>query len=295
MADFFETKNVCASAGVSNPFVSCTETGHVSFKCSYFMFLMTVVIVSRVWSDCEYSCVLTGGSFVQCLGFFLLLQKMKMQQSVAGISSKMLEMYVLVIITRLTSTMNKQGYLPIDRSGDWVYQASDIVSLMFVIQMLWKVHKTHVLTYQGDQDTLNIWRAVPMAMALAVFVHGHMNHSWFYDVMYMLSMNLEMIAMLPQYFMMVKQGGEIEAQTSHFVATIMVSRLLSFAFWYYAYQGMAPKLNRVFTGAPNVAGWMVLGSHVLQLLLSVDFMFHYILSYYKKAKMVMPAGHAFDI
>ena len=98
----------------------------------------------------------------------MLLQKVKQQRSVAGISSKMLEMYVLVFVFRLSSTLIKQGYLPIDRSGDWVYQSADIASLMLVFQLLWKVHKVYNITYQRSHDTLEIWRAVPAAIAMGI-------------------------------------------------------------------------------------------------------------------------------
>lgn len=40
-------------------------------------------------------------------------------------SSKMLEMYLIQLIFRLSSTLIKGGYLPIDRSGDHIYQARE--------------------------------------------------------------------------------------------------------------------------------------------------------------------------
>merc|ERR1719160_879033 len=117
-----ETKD--SSSKMSESLASAAQQGHVSTGCSYFVFLMIVGVVLRQFSDRDFSTVLTLGSVVQCLGFFLLLQKVNMQRSVAGISSKMLEMYVLVFVFRLSSTLIKQGYLPIDRSGDYIYQSA---------------------------------------------------------------------------------------------------------------------------------------------------------------------------
>ena len=37
----------------------------------------------------------------------------------------MLEMYLIQLIFRLSSTLIKEGYLPIDRSGDHIYQARE--------------------------------------------------------------------------------------------------------------------------------------------------------------------------
>jgi len=295
MTDFVETKTVGSSPGVSDSLASAAQQGHVSTKCAYFVFLMLTGIVLRQFSDRDFSTVLTMGSAVQCLGFFLLLQKVKMQKSVAGISSKMLEMYVLVFLFRLSSTLIKQGYLPIDRSGDWVYQAADIASLMLVFQLLWHVHKVYNITYQSSHDTMNIWRAVPAAMVLGVCLHGSLNKSVFFDSTWTIAMNLDTIAMLPQYWMLVKQGGEVEALTSHFVASIMVSRALSLSFWYYGYKELTPKINKKPTGGWNISGWLIIVCHVTQLLMSADFMYHYFSSVMKKVKMVIPEQCTFDI
>lgn len=49
--------------------------------------------------------------------------------------------------------------------------------------------------------------------------------------------------------MLTKLGGQVESLTSHFVASLVVSRILSFAFWLYGFKEIAP-LN----GKANIAG-----------------------------------------
>jgi len=292
VTDFVGSK-VASSPSTSDSSTYGQQCAHVSTGCAYFVFLMLTGVLLRLFSDGDHSTVLTLGSIVQCLGFFLLLQKVKMQRSVAGVSSKMLEMYVLVFLFRLSSTLTKNGYLPIDRSGDWVYQAADIASLLCVIQLLWMVHKEYHQTYQSSHDTLEIWRAVPAAIALGIVFHGRLNKSVLFDITWMIGMNLDTIAMLPQYFMLVKQGGEVEALTSHFVACIVVSRACSCAFWYYGFKEFAPRRNG--SVGRNWCGWYVLGCHVLQMVMSADFMYHYLSSAMKKVKMVIPESFAYDI
>jgi len=271
-----------------------------STGCSYFVFLMCVGVVLRHFSDRDFSTVLTLGAGVQCLAFYLLLQKVKRQRSVAGISSKMLEMYVLVLLLRLSSTLIKQGYLPVDRSGDYVYQGADIVSLFLVFQLLWCCHKTHKVTFQAGHDSLEIWRAVPVLCVLAVCLHGNLNKSAFFDTTWTLGMYLDTIAMLPQYWMLVKKGGEVEALTSHFVALVMLSRACSFAFWYYGYRELQPRAGKNagminnMTGL-NIAGWLIVACHSTQLLLSADFMYNYVSSAMGKVKMVLPIGQGVDV
>jgi len=291
MVDFVET-NV---ASASSPSVSevTVKQGHVSTGMSYFVCMMLTGVLLRMFSDGDHSTVLTLGSIVQCLGFFLLLQKVKMQKSVAGISGRMLEVYVMVFMFRLSSTLTKNGYLPIDRSGDWVYQAADIASLLLVIQLLWMVHKEYHFTYQSSHDTLEIWRAVPAAIVLGIVFHGRLNKSLLFDITWMIGMNLDTIAMLPQYFMLVKQGGEVEALTSHFVALLVVSKACSCSFWYYGYKELAPRRNG--SVGRNWVGWYVIGCHFLQMAMSADFMYHYLRSAVKKVKMAIPESFAYDI
>merc|ERR1719269_485055 len=89
-----------------------------------------------VWhhlSDQDFSTVLTMSSIFQCLGFVLLALKVRWARSAAGLSSKTLEMYFIFFCFRLSSTIFKNGYLPIDRSGDWVYQSGDALSVVLVL------------------------------------------------------------------------------------------------------------------------------------------------------------------
>jgi len=267
---------------------------------TYFVFMLCIGLVTRHFSDRDFSVVLSIGACIQCLAFYLLLQKVKRTRSVAGISSKMLEMYVLVFIFRLSSTLIKQGYLPVDRSGDFVYQFADILSLFLVVQLLWCCHKTHKVTFQADQDSLEIWRAVPVMIVLAMVLRGNLNKSIFFDTTWTVGMYLDTIAMLPQYWMLVRKGGEVEALTSHFVALVVLSRACSLAFWYYGYKELAPRPNKnvgfinTMTGL-NVAGWLIVACHSIQVLMSADFMYHYVASAMGKRKMVLPAGVQYDV
>lgn len=54
----------------------------------------------------------------------------------AGISLKTLEAYAAVFALRLTSILMYEGYLPFDKSGDWFYQATEVLSLAEVAVLL---------------------------------------------------------------------------------------------------------------------------------------------------------------
>jgi hypothetical protein len=246
----------------------------------YVLFGFACLCIWTKASDKDFSVTLTASAAVQLLGFVLLSIKVRASKSVAGISSKTLEMYALFFLTRLASTTVKSGYIPVDRSGRYVYQLLDVGSFFVVMQLLYCCHKTFKWTYQGDHDTMQIVPLIPPCVLLGYFVHADLNRSWFYDTVWAVSTNIDTLAMLPQLWMMSKIGGEVNGCTAHFTVCIVVSRCLSLAFWATAYADLADD------GA-HLAAKMILLNNVVQLLLAGDFVY-----YYAKAKL---SGKAFNV
>merc|ERR1719311_273165 len=110
------------------------------------------MVVLMQFTDHDFSLILTASSGVQCLGLYCLSAKVRAQRTVDGLSLKTLEMYALVFTFRLSSTLVKNGYLPVDRSGDWVFQTADILSLVMTVKLLRRVQTTHRATYQEEYD-----------------------------------------------------------------------------------------------------------------------------------------------
>lgn len=267
------TTQLCSTRGREN----------LSIALSYVCFALCGCVVMKEFSDHDFSAVLTLGAGVQCLGFLALLLKVRAQKTVKGVSSKTLEMYVGVFMFRLSSTLIKNGYLPVDRSGDWAYQLGDIVSLLITFQLLYCCHKTHGTTYQLEHDTLDVHKAILPCFVLAFFTHGDLNSNKFFDVMWTISMNLDTLALLPQLYMLSKIGGEVDGMTTHFVIAIFGSRICAMLFWYYGYGELAPA-----DGGANVAGYTIMIMHGLQILLSADFVLHYLKSKFFGKKLVLP-------
>lgn len=248
----------------------------------YIMFGFSALVIYTKFSDKDFSAILTAGSGVQCLGFLLLTLKVRGQKSVHGVSSRTLEMYCLVFLVRLCSTTRRNGYIPIDRSGDHMYQLGDALSLLLAVQLLYCIHKTHKSTYQAQYDTLSCMPLVPACVMLAMFVHGNLNRSELYDTIWTTSLNLDTIAMLPQLWMLTRIGGEVEGMTSHFVVAIMVSRMCYLTFWYYGYEEVAE------ASGGNIAGKQIIIAHLIQLFLSADFLYYYGRGRLSGGKTVLP-------
>jgi len=284
----FDTKGHEPSCAA--PLCSTRGRENMAIGTSYVVFALCAYVVAKEFSDHDFSAVLTLGAGVQTLGFLALMLKVRAQKVVKGISAKTLELYVAVFVFRLGSTLVKNGYLPVDRSGDWVYQSADIVSLMIVLQLLYACHKTCKSSYQAEHDTLDMTKAFLPCLFLAFFTHGDLNSNRFFDIMWTFSMNLDTVALLPQLWMLTKIGGEVEGMTSHFVAAVVGSRVCAWFFWYYGYGELTPQ-----KGGANIPGVTIMIMHSLQLLMSADFMFYYFKGRFFGRKMVLPASESLEV
>jgi hypothetical protein len=250
---------------------------------TYFQFGLISLVVYCVFSDAGYSSVLTLGAALQCFAFYSLLQRVERQKSIAGVSMKTLELYMVFLIMRLACTLTRSGYLPVDRSGDWVYQAADIASLYIVFKLLnYANDPTMRATYQEHYDDMDIMRLLPACIIVAVFIHGHLNDSWLFDSLWQASTNVDTLAMIPQLWMLSKIGGEVDGMTAHFVVALFFSRLCSFAFWFYGYK----ELRR--GAGPNLAGGLLIMCHTVQLILSGDFLYYFVSARMAGKKLVLP-------
>jgi len=247
------------------------KTKNVSMLAAYAAVATWLLVVWHHFTDGDFSIVLTLSSIMQMLGFVLLSIKVRHTRSAAGLSSKTLEMYFVFFMFRLSSTIFKNGYLPIDRSGDWVYQAADVMSVFLVLHLLYVMHKTYGTTYQAQHDTLDIFKSILPLAVLAFFVKGDLNSSPFFDWVWTTSLLVDTVAMLPQLWMMTKVGGTVDGMTSHFVTCLAISRGFAFSFWWIGYTELHIE-GQTF----NKAGYTVVLAHLLQLVFCADFMYYYV-------------------
>lgn len=262
-------------------FVDEIVSGKENARANVFIVIVYVSLLSLklvIWhhfSSKDFSVICTLAGIVQMGAFYLLLHKMQVNKSAIGLSSKTLQMYVLAICFRLSSTMVKNGYLPVDRSGDWVYQASDVASLLLVFQLLFFIHKRYRNSYQDDLDTMPIYKFIPACVLLGCVLHGNLNKSPFFDKMWTIGMWFDAIAMLPQLWMLTAKGGEVEALTANFVALVFASRCMTWWFWYTGYSELGPKPGTPEYGGFNKVGILIMAGQSLGLMISADFMYHY--------------------
>jgi len=245
-------------------------------------FITATIFAMIHYSNLDFSSVLTLGGGLQCLGFFCLTLKVRSTGSVDGLSAKSLVLYVLVFCFRLSSTTHKNGYLPVDKTGDWLYQLSDVVSLALVLLLLGRIDRLRT-KYAFELDAFPAAALVPLCLLLGAATHGDLNRSKLFDFCWMVGMWLDTVAMGPQLMVLARAGGAVPSLLSHYVAAVFASRVSVFFFWYHGYPEVAPA-----KGGLNVCGYAIMFATCLQLLLSGDFMFYYLRSVAKNEALVLP-------
>jgi len=218
----------------------------------------------------EFSSVLTMSVFAQCLAFVLIGMQINNAKSVAGISGKTMILQALALCFRLSSTLFLDGYLPLDKTGDMMYQIVDVASLLMVLHILQCIYKTHKHSYDQEFDTMDVKNMVIGCVALAVVIHPDLNDWAAFDIIWTVSLYLDTVAMLPQLFMSNKIG-KVPAYCSHYIAATLVSRAFSAWFWFYGAENIA----RVSEGFSYGAAGIIV-AHLLQFLFLADFGYYYL-------------------
>merc|ERR1719359_2038641 len=217
----------------------------------------------------QFTAILTLSVFAQALAFLLLHMQISASQSVVGISGRSLILHAVKLCCRLGTTLWLEGYLPADKSGDWIYQLGDTVSLILVLVVLFSIFVTHKASYQSNDDTLELKTLIIGCVALAIVLHPDLIDWAPFDILWTVHLYVDAIAMVPQLWMISKAGGKVKGFTAHYIAATLLSNILSGLFWFYAIPELREK-NMI-----NVGGLAINGAHMVQLLLLLDFAYFY--------------------
>lgn len=254
---------------------------------AYVVFGCLATLGANMLSDLVFSALITLSAAWQCLGFVLLHLQVRRRSDVLNISLRSLWLYALSLTCRLYSTLQYNGYLPVDRTGDWVYQLIETVELLVVLYLIHRVMREHKQSCLTGVDTCNVNVLLVGCLVLALTVHPHLNNFVVPDVLWTMALYVETVAMVPQLFLLTKLGGEVDSLLGHYIACIFASRVLIMRFWTTCYEELQPK-----DSAFNLPGVGVIGTQILQVVLFADFMYLYLKSHRNNTKLVLPTLHA---
>lgn len=262
-------------------------------------FFTFTILVYYFLSSADFSFIMTYGSLSRMFGFGILNFKTFKTKKATGISVKTLQLYCLTFACRLTSIIRHEGYLPYDKSGDWLYHVIEFMSLAFVGTALWGCLVPFKKSYQAEFDKFGemhvplgwgvIYLIIP-CFILAIMIHPGLNQDFLSDVSWTFAMYLESVALVPQLYMFQKQNtGIVELLTAHFVAALGVGRIFEFTFWLYSYHELAHK------NGSNYAGYLALISQFCQILLMCDFFWYYYVAVKNATPLVLPSHNTLGV
>jgi len=178
----------------------------------YTTFILASAVVSYGVAEMSISVLLTLGGMSQCLAVSLLWVGSFSQTGVHGVSAQSLILYMLSLSLRLSSSTWLNGYLPVDASGDGLYQTVDAITLVASALLLGRVARAHHRAAASEWPAFQIklksllvgvmrnplvW-GVPVTFGLASMVHADMNARPFYDTLWTAGHFFSAAASMPQ-------------------------------------------------------------------------------------------------
>lgn len=201
-----------------------------------------------LFSDWDFSLLLTTSSLTSMFAFLMVCLKIEHNKSVRGVSLKMFECYFVLLACRLCSIIPFQGYLPLDKSGDWLYQTIEMISLGLVGTIIYMCRKRYPHSYAKDSDIFKHHFLALGCLVLALILHPHLNAFMPADVCWTFALYLESMAVLPQLFMFQKDK-RVEPFTTHFLAGQAASRV---CFLYTAPYILIRRYSHSFSGFNHI-------------------------------------------
>ena len=260
-----------------------------------FFLLSTVVYLA--FSDGDFSFLLTYAALTRCFGITLLVYKMQRSKSAAGLSAKTLHCYCVVFASRLLSILRHEGYLPYDRSGDWIYHCIEFASLAATLAAVGLLHGVYGKTYDATLDSFGNLPPLPAAagalcvigptLLFAAVFHPALNKDFLSDTSWTYAMYLESFAILPQLFLFQKQSkgcAIVDYLIGHFVAALGFSRVVEMGFWMNSFHELADRNGNRHVGV------LVLGTQIVHLVIMGDFFYFYVRSIKKGLPIQLPTA-----
>lgn len=159
------------------------------------------------------------------LGFALMALKINKQTS-NGISLNMLIFYALAMALRLSNDLWLTSYIPEPTTGD--YTLYRILEICILCLCLWLIHT--VKQHQDTPESKMPFLVIPMFLFLSYFTASDNNDKPFFDMLYMAAQYIDVIAIVPQIWL-VSKAEMVERSISHCMGLIILARFIFSAFW----------------------------------------------------------------
>lgn len=159
------------------------------------------------------------------VSIFLLLQKIRTSNSIAGLSFKTQALYALVFVTRYLDLLFKFYSL-----------YNSVMKILFISTSLYTVYimSENLRKEKNDSiDTFKVEYLIGGSLVLALIMPSEFNYS-ISTILWTFSLWLESGAILPQMFML-QRTGQAESLTVHYIFALGLYRAFYVLNWIYRY------------------------------------------------------------
>eukprot|EP01087_Luapelamoeba_hula_P015984 TRINITY_DN4867_c0_g1_i1.p1 TRINITY_DN4867_c0_g1~~TRINITY_DN4867_c0_g1_i1.p1 ORF type:complete len:216 (+),score=23.78 TRINITY_DN4867_c0_g1_i1:186-833(+) len=207
------------------------------------------------------------GDLLHLASILMLLWKIRMHNTCAGISLKSQLLYCIVFTCR---------YLDIFWNTSSLYNSvMKIIFLASSYAIVYLMQYKYKHTYDKEHDSFRIIFLIVPCFLLALIFNSEYSVT---EILWTFSIYLEAVAILPQLFLL-QRTGEVESLTSNYIVALGGYRFFYLLNWIYRL------LTEVGYDSSN---WIVWISGLIQTALFIDFFYYYVISKWYGRRFVLP-------
>lgn len=180
-----------------------------------FLFLLLKVFVKN------HNHFFIAGQVAHGAGIFVLIYKLTVSKTCAGLSLKMQELTAIYLVVRLASIFVFRQDVHI------ILDALNLGATLWVIYMIRFKLKS---TYMKELDNMPLYYVLVPAAIVALLGHPRGPFIFIFRFMWSFAMTVEAISVLPQ-LRLIQNAKMVEPFTAHYVFALGVARFFSCANW----------------------------------------------------------------
>eukprot|EP00930_Biecheleria_cincta_P039236 TRINITY_DN26994_c0_g1_i1.p1 TRINITY_DN26994_c0_g1~~TRINITY_DN26994_c0_g1_i1.p1 ORF type:complete len:269 (+),score=53.91 TRINITY_DN26994_c0_g1_i1:92-898(+) len=181
-----------------------------------------------------YDYWLTLAAGLQCMAFARLAID-STDSAAEGLSEKTLWAFVIAHVTRISTTVWGEGYIPEDNTGDvYLYQGLElgaVILVIFQVMRMGAVRSGHDVG-QGMERWTQLIGMVALAAVLAYFTKSTGHDDYWADLLWMFSTWMDCFALAPQVHLLATGASKVDESATHFAGLTLASSIVFGAFWF---------------------------------------------------------------
>lgn len=244
--------------------------------------LIIVLIIMIFICAKENSLYFVLSSMAQMLSFIIIILRVTQYQSCSGISINFLICYIIMLCCRLITNLFSSRDIDVDIINSIFLYLSQFISLIICFYLLYLIYCVYPETSDRilDNKTPFYFILIPTFFS-AILFKPYIFRNWFFDLIFIYSVILESVAIYPQIILFAFKKGEIETYTSNFIAFQGLSTIFVLIFWYKNYEIINDRKSLLLG---EYAGYVVICSQILQLIIMSYYFYLYFKSIMKRRK-----------